>query len=208
MPAGPTPVSAGGPGAASPTAHRRDGQPLLSAAQRRQELRCRCRRWSASTSTSRRAGDRPGRRQRRRKSTLIKTISGIWQPDGGPDPLGGSARPDPTSQGRRRPRDRHRVPGSRPLRQPRHRPEHVPGPRAAPPSAPRRDHHGAGGQADPGRSVGHHRPLDPPAGRLALRRPAPVGGGGPGRDAERQAGDHGRADRRPGRRADRDGARI
>ena len=58
------------------------------------------------------------------------------------------------------------------------------------------------GQADPGRPVGDDRPLDPPAGRLAVRRPAPGRGGGQGRDAERPAGDHGRADRGPGRGPD------
>ena len=45
--------------------------------------------------------------------------------------------------------------------------------------------------------VGHDRALDPPAGRLAVRRPAPVGGGRQGGHVAGQARDHGRADRGP-----------
>ena len=58
---------------------------------------------------------------------------------------------------------------------------------------------------EPGR---HHRALDPPARRVALGRPAPVGRDRQGRALEREARDHGRADRRARRRPDGDGART
>ena len=48
-----------------------------------------------------------------------------------------------------------------------------------------------------------HRALDPPAGRVAVGRPAPVGRDRQGGAVELQARDHGRADRRARRRADR-----
>ena len=62
-------------------------------------------------------------------------------------------------------------------------------------------------EEDPGRARGHDRPLHPPARGLALGRAAPVGGGGQGGHVQRQAGHHGRADRRPRRVPDRPGAR-
>ena len=54
---------------------------------------------------------------------------------------------------------------------------------------------------------GHDGALDPPAGRVAVRRPAAVGGDRQGRAVELEARDHGRADRRARRRPDDDGAR-
>ena len=107
-------------------------------------------------------------------------------------------------------RDRGRLPGSRALRQPRRRPEHVPRPRGArrAPAA-----QGAGDGAARRRETlktlaRDDDPLDPAAGRDALRRPAPVGRGRARRDVELEARHPRRADRGARRRADRAGARA
>src|ERR1700760_2306754 len=64
------------------------------------------------------------------KSSLIKTVSGLWGPDGGEILWEG------------RPRHPHDLPGPRPVRQPGHRPEHVPRPRTAAPRNARRPQDG------------------------------------------------------------------
>ena len=102
---------------------------------------------------------------------------------------------------------RDRLPGPRPGGQPRHRPEHVPGARTSAARLSRRGRHGAGGQQDAGRPARHDGAIDPPAGGVAVRRPAPVGGGGEGGDVELQARHPRRAHRRARRGADQAGPR-
>ena len=142
------------------------------------------------------------------KSVTIKTISGLWQPDGGTDPLGGQARPHPQPERRRGAGHHDHLPGPRAVRQPRHRPEHVPRAREAAAPAPRRDRDGDRGARDAGRPPRHHRALHPPARGLAVGRSAPIGRGGQGGHVGSQARDHGRAHRRTRRGADRPGARA
>src|SRR5207247_2136568 len=62
-------------------------------------------------------------------------------------------------------------------------------------------------RGDARQPVGHHRAVDPPAGGVAVRGPAAIGGRRPGGDVELEARDHGRAHCRPRRRPDQDGAR-
>ena len=138
------------------------------------------------------------------KSVLIKCISGIYEPDRGQIFWEGRPVRIRMPHDASAPRHRDRLPGPRPGRQSRHRPEHVPGTRATPAPAPRRGRHGAGRGRDPGQPAGDDGAVHPPAGRVAVGRPAPVGGGRQGGDVELQAGHHGRADRGPGR--DPDGA--
>ena len=70
-----------------------------------------------------------------------------------------------------------------------------------------RGDHGDQGARDAERVARGHGALDPPAGRFAFRRSAPVRGRRQGGHVERKARDHGRAHRGAGRRADDDGAR-
>ena len=142
------------------------------------------------------------------KSTLIKAIAGIHQPTTGEIFWNGEQVHIRTPRDADRARHRDRVPGPRALRQPRHRPEHVPRPRAAEAPTARRDRDGADRAADARGPLGHHRPVDPPAGRVPLRRSAPGRRRREGRDARREARHHGRADRRPRRVADGAGARA
>ena len=72
---------------------------------------------------------------------------------------------------------------------------------------PRRGGDGEIGRRDPLQPRGDDRALDPPAGRLALGRPAAVGGDREGRALGSEARDHGRADGCARRRPDEDGAR-
>ena len=89
-----------------------------------------------------------------------------------------------TPEGRRRPRDRHRLPGPRLCRQPGHRAEHVPRPRAGQAlGCWTRSTMEKQAKRTLGRLSGDHGPLGPAAGRLAVRRAAPGGRGGQGRDA-------------------------
>ena len=143
------------------------------------------------------------------KSTLIKGIAGINPFDSGEVLFERRAGVDQQPEGRGRAGHRGRLPGPRAGRQPRRRPEHVPGPRAPDghPARARRDDHGAARERDAGHAVRDHDPLGAPDGGQPVRRPAPVGGGGQGRDVELQARDPRRADRRPGRRPDPAGAR-
>ena len=62
------------------------------------------------------------------KSSLIKTVSGLWAPDGGQILWEGNAGPSARPQGRRGARHHHDLSGPRAVRQPGHRPEHVPRP--------------------------------------------------------------------------------
>ena len=119
------------------------------------------------------------------------------------DLLRGAAGAYPHHPGRGRPGDRDRVPGPGPGGQPGHRPEHVPGPGAAPPWTARRGLDGAGRGGDVEQPAGDHGAVHPPAGGLALGRPAPVGGGCQGGDVELQGGPPRRADRSPGGGPDR-----
>ncbi len=141
------------------------------------------------------------------KSVLIKTIAGIHGPDRGDILWKGRPVHIRSPTGRRRVGHRDRVPGPRAVRQPRHRAEHVPRARAHAPRPADGGGHGAVGAPDAGRPLGDDRALDPPAGRLAVGRPAPGGRGGEGGDVELRARDHGRAHRRARRRPDRDGPR-
>src|SRR6202035_1274760 len=76
-----------------------------------------------------------------------------------------------------------------------------------PPRLARRGFHGAGGGGDAEQPAGDHGAVYPPAGGLALRRPAPVGGGRQGGDVELQGRPPRRAHRGPGRGPDPDGPR-
>ena len=147
-------------------------------------------------------GHRPGRRQRRRQVVVDQDRVGAVGPDRGADPLGGPSGSLSQPERCRGRRDHHDLPGPGAVRQPRHRAEHVPRPRDAAPRPARRERHGARGAQDPGRPPRDDRPLHPPARRVALRRPAPIRRRGQGGDVGRQAGDHGRAHRRPRRGAD------
>ena len=153
-------------------------------------------------------GDRAVRRQRRRQVRLTKTHRRHPPARPGRDVLGRPPRPHPQPEGRGRPRDRDRLPGPRARRQPGHRPEHVPRPGAPDqPHLPQRGQHGAGRRGDAGQPACHHRPLDPPARRHAVGRPAPGRRRGQGRHVELQARDARRADRGARRGPDPDGAR-
>ena len=70
-----------------------------------------------------------------------------------PDLVGGRAGAHPDAAGRRRARDRDRVPGPRALRQPRHRPEHVPRARTCAPDRAGRGRHGDSPRARRSRSL-------------------------------------------------------
>ena len=101
------------------------------------------------------------------------------------DPLGRQAGHICTAAGRRGARDHDHLPGPRAVRQPRHRPEHVPRPRAAPASSSStRTAMERRREQTLTELRGDHGALDPPAGRLAVRRPAAVGRGRQGRDVE------------------------
>ena len=151
-----------------------------------------------------RRGDGARRRQRRRQVDADQVHRRHLHRRQRRDLLRGRAGHDPRPEGRRPPRDRGRLPGSRALRQPRRRPEHVPRPRGARlvPAAQGAGDGGADARDDEG-SLGHHDPLDPPARRDALRRPAAVGRGRARRDVELAARDPRRADRGARRRPDR-----
>ena len=140
------------------------------------------------------------------KSTLSRPSRGSGSPRTDRS-SGGGSRWTSAPRGTHRRRHRHRLPGPGPLRQSGHRGEHAPRSRDPAASAAGRGDHGADGQEDPQRPEGGHGPDHPPACRVAVRRTAPVGGGGQGRNAGSEAGDHGRADRRPGGDPDRTGAR-
>ena len=138
------------------------------------------------------------------KSVLIKCISGIHSPDGGQILLGGQRRSSSAA-----PRDAAAL-GIETVHQDlalcdnldivqnmflgREKVRHL--------ALSEEDMEKAAARhaEQPGR---HHRALDPPAGRLALGRAAPVGGHRQGRPVELEAGDHGRAHRRPRRGPDR-----
>ena len=121
------------------------------------------------------------------KSTLIKCVAGTHAADSGADLLRGPGGAHPRAEGRRPARDRGRVPGPRAVRQPRRRPEHVPRPRAQPLPDPLRGGDGAEHDCDPQVARGHDDQVGSPAGRDALRRPAPVGRGREGRAVELEA---------------------
>ena len=98
------------------------------------------------------------------------------------DPLAGQAGPLPLPQGRHGPRDRHRLPG----------PGAVPTTSTSCRTCSSATSRSGTGLLDeitmektakkhPGRPARDHRPQDPPAGRLAVRRPAPGRRGGQGR---------------------------
>ena len=143
------------------------------------------------------------------KSTLIKCVAGIHTADGGEIIFDGKPVTIHGPKDSAQARDRGRLPGSRALRQPRRRPEHVPRPggaRRLPAAQGARD--GAADGRDDEEPRRHDDPLDPPARRDALRRPAPVGRGRPRRDVELPARHPRRADGRARRRADRAGARA
>ena len=143
------------------------------------------------------------------KSTLIKCVAGTHAADSGEILFEGKRGAHPRAEGRGQARDRGRLPGPRALRQPRRRPEHVPRPRGARLApAPEGADHGAEDGRDAEVARRHDDPLDPPAGRHALRRPAAVGRGREGRAVELEARDPRRADRRARRRPDRAGARA
>ena len=154
-------------------------------------------------------GDRAHRRQRRRQVGADQVHRGHPRPRPWRDPVGGRTGAHPHAARRGAARHRDRVPGPRALRttstssrtcssaasacaasswtRRRWRPR----PRETL-DEPRRD----------------HRAVDPPAGGLALGRPAPVGRDRQGGALELQARDHGRADGRARRRPDRHGARA
>ncbi len=141
------------------------------------------------------------------KSTLIKCIAGIHPPDSGemlwegkPVRIHGPA--DAAALGIQTVYQDLAL-----VRQPGHRPEHVPRARAAASWPARRRVDGAGRRGDAHRARGDHRALGPPAGGLAVRRPAPVGRDRQGGAVGVQARRDGRADRRARRRPDPDGAR-
>ena len=137
------------------------------------------------------------------KSVLIKCIAGHPHARRRPDPLGGPAGPHPDARAMP-PRSGSR-PSTRTSRS------------ATTSTSSRTCSSGANAYAalvldeeametaasetlsEPG---GHDRALDPPAGRVALGRPAPVGRDRQGRAVELEAGHHGRADRRARRGAD------
>ena len=120
-------------------AHRQppdaDG-PAADAARAQQALRARPGADAASISTS-----PPVRSPRCAATTapasrsLIKTISGLWDPDERRDPVEGQPVAPARPARCRGARDHDDLPGPRAVRQPRHRPEHVPRPRAAAPPA-------------------------------------------------------------------------
>ena len=146
------------------------------------------------------------------KTTLVRCIAGDVVPASGEIYLGGKrVPPDPggaARQGRRR-----GLAGPGAVRQPGHRGEHHarPGVEAADAvrdPLPRGRRVAAGRAAHP--AEGHH-----PQRALAVRRPAPAGGGGPGHGPPAAAAGPGRADRQPGRqgigpgrRADHEPARA
>ena len=114
------------------------------------------------------------------KSTLIKTISGIWEPSHGEILWQGKpvhfTRPKDATEAR----DRHRLPGPGAVRQPGHRAEHAARPRAA--QARLLDEVTMEKTAKQTlNDLPGHGALDPAAGRLAVRRAAPVGRRGQGR---------------------------
>ena len=135
------------------------------------------------------------------KSTLIKCVAGIHPMDEGEIFFDGKPVSIHSPKEAAQARDRGRLPGSRALRQPRRRPEHVPRPRGARP-VPAAE--GAADGGEDGRDAedarGDDDQVDPPAGRDALGRPAPVGRGRPRGDVELAARDPRRADRRARRR--------
>ena len=141
------------------------------------------------------------------KSTLIKCIAGAHTPDSGEILFDGKEVSIHGPKDAAKLGHRGRVPGPRPLRQPRRRPEHVPGPRGAQlvPAAERAGDGVEDGRdaEDPGR---HDDPLDPAARRHALGRAATVGRRRPGGDVELEARHPRRADRRARRLTDGAGA--
>ena len=157
---------------------------------------------------AKRGSDGARRRQRRRQvdADQVRRRHPRLRPRR--DRLRRQAGEHPRPEGRREARDRGRLPGSRAVRQPRRRPEHVPRPRDARPAlASQRARDGAAHARDAAVALRHHDPLRPSARRLALGRPAPVGGGGEGRAVELAPRHPRRADRRARRRPDAPGAR-
>src|SRR5690606_29526705 len=122
------------------------------------------------------------------------------------DLLGGPARTRQEPEGGVGPRHRGRLPGPRPLRQPRRGAEHVPRPRGHPWGLPGRGRDGAHRRRDAEGPPGHHGAVRPPARGRALRRPATVRRGREGRDVELEAGDPRRAHGGAGRGPDAPGA--
>ena len=148
-----------------------------------------------------RRGDGARRRQRRRQVDADQVRRRDPPDDAGEILFDGQPVTIHGPEGRGQARDRGRLPGPRALRQPRRRAEHVPRPRGArlAPAAEGAADGGADGR-DARVPRGDDDQLDPPAGRDALRRPAPVRRGRPRRDVELAARDPRRADGRARRR--------
>ena len=140
------------------------------------------------------------------KSTLVKCIAGTYSIDAGQTVFDGQPVTIHSPRDAAAPGHRDRVPGPRPGRQPRHRPEHVPGPRAQVRPGAGRGLDGGARRQDPDLAVGAHGEVHAPEGLQPVRRPAADRGDRQGRAVEQQGGHPRRADRGPGRGADRAGA--
>src|SRR2546421_1119176 len=157
----------------------------------------------------RRAGRRGGRAGRRQRCRKVHFGQGDLRRDhagrrddrvprrAGADPPAGRC-PDAG--------DHHGVPGPRAVREPRRGGEPAPRLRGAPVERARRGSDGAAGPR-PVALLGCQDPRRAGAGRAALRRAAAIGRDRPRVARRTAAGDPRRADRGPGRRADRPGAR-
>ena len=142
------------------------------------------------------------------KSTLIKVISGIFKADSGRFEFDGRSGRSTSPERRHRPRDRHRVPGPRAVRQPRRRRQPVPRPRAERAAARLLDETDM--EQRRARACCAALAVSIPSvrtpGRVAVGRPAPVGRGRRRTMGEPEAGDPRRADRRARRAPDPAGA--